>query len=58
MRIFNTPGETVVTKGTVVKKWQKGGENFVELELWSEHSKGTSIGPGEDLVTLPSKSSR
>ncbi len=55
MRIFNTVGDSVVTKGTVKKKWQAGGENLVELEIWSESSKGVSVGPGPVLVALPSR---
>ncbi len=53
--IFNTPGESVVTTGVVKRKWQEKGENLVELEMWSENSKGVSVGPGPVLVTLPSK---
>jgi len=55
MRIFNTVGESVVTRGTVKRKWQEGGQHLVELEIWSEHSKGISVGPGPVLVTLPSR---
>ena len=55
MRVFNTVGESVVTQGTVKRKWQESGENLVELEIWSEHSKGVSVGPGPVLVTLPSR---
>lgn len=55
MKIFNTIGETVVTKGTVKRKWQEQGEHYVELEIWSEHSKGVSVGPGPVVVTLPSR---
>ncbi|MCL0042897.1 acyl dehydratase [Dehalococcoidia bacterium] len=55
LRIFNTVGETVVCKGKVVKKWQEDGENFIELEMWSEHTKGISSGPGPVVATLPSK---
>jgi acyl dehydratase len=55
MRIFNTVGESVVTKGTVKRKWTEQGEHLVELEIWSEHSRGTSVGPGPVVVTLPSR---
>lgn len=55
MKIFNTVGETVVTKGTVQRKWQENGENFVELEVVSVHSRGASVGPGPVVVTLPSR---
>ena len=57
MRVFNTVGSYVVTKGTVKSKWQEGGENLVELEIWSEHEGGPSVGPGPVLITLPSKPS-
>jgi|SRR5215470_5680939 len=53
MKIFNTVGETVITKGRVKRKWQDAGEALVELEMWSEHSKGISVGPGTITVTLP-----
>ncbi len=55
MRIFNIVGEKMTTKGKVTKKWQENGENFVEIELWSENPKGVSVGPGPYLVTLPAK---
>lgn len=56
MKIFNVVGETVMVRGKVNRKWQDGGENYVELELRSEISGGrTSVGPGPVLVTLPSR---
>lgn len=55
MRIFNQAGMTVTTKGKVAKKWQEGGQNFVELEIWSENDRGVSVGPGPVVVTLPSR---
>ena len=53
MRLFNTVGEVVTTSGEVRRKWEEGGECFVELEMRSTHSKGVSIGPGPVTVTLP-----
>lgn len=53
MKVFNTVGETVVTKGTVIKKWKEEQEGLVELEIWSENSKGITVGPGVVIVTLP-----
>lgn len=55
MKIFNTVGDTVVTKGRVRRKWREGAESFVELEIWSENSQGISVGPGIVTVTLPSR---
>jgi hypothetical protein len=58
MKIFNTVGETVITKGRVKRKWQEGGEALVDLEIWSENSKGVSVGPGIVVVTLPCREPR
>lgn len=55
MKIFNNVGETVVTKGTVKRKWVEDGEHLVELEIVSEHSRGASVGPGPVVVSLPSR---
>ena len=55
MRIFNVVGEPSVVKGKVAKKWQEGGKNYVELEMWTETPKGTSVGPGPVVGTLPSR---
>ncbi len=55
IKTFNTAGDTVVTKGTVKKKWQENGENLIEMEVWSENSKGVSVGPGSVVAVLPSK---
>jgi acyl dehydratase len=53
MKIFNTVGETVITGGRVRRKWLEGGEALAELEIWSENSKGISVGPGTIIVALP-----
>lgn len=55
MRIFNPVGDTVVVKGNVLRKLQQDGQNLVELKMWSENSRGTSVGPGPVLVMLPSR---
>ena len=55
MNIFNTVGELVVTRGTVKRTWQEGGENLVELQVYCQHSKGISVGPGPVIVSLPSR---
>ena len=56
MKIFNPAGDTVAVQGRVARKFQENGQNLVELEVWSENSKGVSVGPGPVLVTLPSQS--
>ena len=53
MKVFNTAGDTVITKGVVKRKWQEGEEALVELQMWSENAKGISVGPGTVVVSLP-----
>ena len=55
MRIFNTVGESAVTSGTVKRKWIEDGEHLVELEVQTEISRGTSVGPGPVVVSLPTR---
>jgi hypothetical protein len=54
MRLFNPAGDTVVVKGNVFRKFQQNGQKLVELKMWSENSRGISVGPGPVLVALPS----
>ena len=53
MKILNTVGETVVVRGRVLRCWRDGGEGLVECEIWSENSRGVSVGPGRVTATLP-----
>jgi len=53
MKIFNTVGDTVTTRGKVNRLWLEDTKGLVELELWCENSKGVSVGPGTVIVTLP-----
>lgn len=53
MSSFNIVGDTVRTKGKVKSKWQENGENFLELEVWSENATGISVGPGTIVATVP-----
>ena len=56
MKIFNTVGDTVVVNGKVKRKWRDGRDALLEIEMWSENSKGLSVGPGSMIVALPSRS--
>lgn len=55
MGIFNAAGDTVIVKGEVVRKWQDAGKNFLEIKMWSENSKGISVGPGTWIASLPAR---
>lgn len=56
MNTFNIAGDTVITNGVVKQKWEEDSVFFLEIEMWSENSKGISVGPGTIVVTLPKKS--
>ena len=49
------PGDVWTTKGRVVKKYQEGGENLVDLEIWVENQDGVKVTPGSATVALPSR---
>lgn len=54
-RGMNIPGEEIVCKGKVTKKYQAGGENLVECEVWAENKEGRKTTPGTAVVALPSR---
>ena len=45
----------ITVKGVVTGKRQEGGENIVELDVWTEDSEGKKTTPGNAEVVLPSK---
>ncbi|MGQ9572477.1 MAG: MaoC/PaaZ C-terminal domain-containing protein [Dehalococcoidia bacterium] len=47
--------EDVICRGRVTKKYQQGGENLVELEVWTENPQGQKTTPGTGVVSLPSR---
>ena len=49
------PGQKLLCKGKVTKKYQKDGENIVELEIFVENPEGKQITPGTATVALPKK---
>ena len=50
------PGEDMLCKGTVVKKYTNDGERLVECEVWAENPKGEKAVPASAVVLLPSRS--
>ncbi len=55
MRVFNTVGDVVTTRGVVKRAWREEGEGLLELELRTEMSRGVSVGPGPVIVALPTR---
>ena len=51
----DTPGEDLVCKGKITKKYIQGEEHIVECEIWTEDKKGNKTTQGTSVVVLPSK---
>ena len=56
-RGMSFPGDTLVCKGTVTKKYIEDGQHFVVCSLWTENPKGEKTVTGTAVVTLPSRGS-
>lgn len=55
-RGMDDPNQDILCRGVVTKKYQDGGKNLVELDVWTEKPDGKKTSPGTALVALPSKS--
>lgn len=53
IRQFNTVGDTMTTIGSVKTISSHGNECYVELELTTTNSNGTSVGPGRVVFSVP-----
>jgi acyl dehydratase len=49
------PGQKLLCKGKVTKKYKQGSENLVDLEIFVENPQGQKVTPGTATVALPSK---
>ena len=51
-RGMDMPDKRITCKGTVVRKWEEGGEKRVELSIWTENEEGQKTTPGDALVVF------
>ncbi len=51
----NFPGQTLICKGKVNKKYVEDSEYYVECNLWVENTKGEKTTSGKALVTFPAR---
>lgn len=56
-RQFILVDEDIICKGLAAKKYEEGGEHYVECEIWAENNKGEKCVLGTALVTLPYRAS-
>jgi hydroxyacyl-ACP dehydratase HTD2-like protein with hotdog domain len=54
-RGMDEPNQDILCGGVVTKKYQDGGKNIVELDIWTENPDGKKTSPGQAIVTLPGK---
>ncbi|HXH23065.1 MAG TPA: MaoC/PaaZ C-terminal domain-containing protein [Dehalococcoidia bacterium] len=65
-RGMDYPNQEIICRGIVKKKYQEGGKNLVELEIWTETGKANDDGrpknpegikttPGDAIVALPKR---
>ena len=55
VKVMGFPGDTLIGKGTVIKKYQDGGKNLVECDIWVENQEGVKVAPGFAVIALASK---
>lgn len=48
------PGDTLICRGAIIKKYSKNGENLVDCELWVENQRGEKNVVGAATAALPS----
>lgn len=53
--VMGSPGDTLICKGKVAKKYQEGKENLVDCELRVENQTGMKVASGSATVFLPHK---
>ena len=54
-RGMDIPGDTLLCKGTVKKKYTDNGEHRIECEIWIENGKGERTTKGSATIKLPIK---
>lgn len=54
-RAMDFPNQDIKCRGIITKKYQEGGRNVVELDIWTENPDGQRTSPGVAVVILPSK---
>ena len=51
----NFPGEALICKGKVTKKYVEDSEHYVECNLWVENAKGEKTVSGKAVIIMPAR---
>lgn len=54
-RGMNFPGEALLCRGKVTKKYVEDDKHYVECDIWVENPKGEKTVPGRAVVIVPSR---
>ena len=54
-RGMNFPGEALICKGRVTKRYVKDSQHFLECAIWVENVKGEKTVTGKVIVIVPSR---
>jgi acyl dehydratase len=54
-RGMDYPTQDIACRGVITGKRQEGGENLVDLDVWTENPEGQKTSPGTAVVALPSR---
>ena len=58
MRRMNRPGDTMVMKGRVVRKYIEDGQSMVDCDIWAENEREGVTTPTAATVILPSRAGK
>jgi len=49
------PGDTIICKGRITRKYTEGGKNFLEAEVFAENQKAEKVITGIIVAEVPSR---
>ena len=52
---MNYPGEAIICKGRVSKKYVEAGKHYAECKLWAENAGGETTVTGRAVVIMPAR---
>ena len=52
---MNFPGEALICKGKVSKKYVADGEHYIECSIWAENVKGEKTVSGRAVIIMPAR---
>ena len=53
--VMGYPGDLLISKGNVIKKYRESGEDLVDCDIWVENQDGVKVAPASATVSLPSR---